>query len=246
MKERPIIFSGPMVRAILDGKKTQTRRLAALRLEGETDGAGLTTASYEPDRRNGWGRCQPGDRLWVREGWGYRGTAYTIGQPTMEVLIDYRADGELRRIDRAHDDRSGLPKQVCRCKGGGESPEYGPSYEHQDELTRFWAAWRSPRFMPRWASRLLLEVTAVRVERLQACGTLDAMAEGMPQTGGEAHALGLIDLARTPGHEWDNRTSVENFARLWDTINGKRAPWASNPWVWVIEFRRAEAQEAAA
>ena len=101
--------------------------------------------------------------------------------------------------------------------------------------------------MPRWASRITLAVEAVRVERLHDVTRDDAMAEGIPQMHGEACSIGLIE-PRGGGPRngpnsrdiWDNSTSVENYARLWDSINGKRAPWASNPWVWVVTFSRME------
>jgi hypothetical protein len=188
-KERPIIFSGPMVRAILAGNKTQTRRIvkgAALSWLTESEFTPEFTANPE-NNLSPYGYA--GDRLWVRETW-------QMNEPPSGAI--YRAGDIAGHID------------------GG---------------------WRPSIFMPRWASRLTLEITAVRVERLQEISTADAMEEGIPQTGGEAHAQGLFNLDRTPGHEWDNRTSVENFAVLWDTINAKRAPWKSNPWVWVIEFK---------
>lgn len=190
-KERPIIFSGPMVRAILAGRKTQTRRI--VKPEPIQAGAwfdwknlrGIAESLFPLYCPYG----KPGDRLWVRETW-------QMNEPPSGAI--YRADDVAGHID------------------GG---------------------WRSSMFMPRWASRLSLDMTGVRAERLQEITTADAMAEGIPQTAGEAHALDLIDLDKTPGHEWDNRTSAENFAVLWDAINGKRAPWESNPWVWVVEFR---------
>lgn len=100
-------------------------------------------------------------------------------------------------------------------------------------------SWRSSTSMPRWASRLTLEVTGVRVERVSAITEADARAEGIPQTAGEAEKLGLYDMFREPGHEWDNRTSVENFARLWASLHGPDA-WERGGWCWAVEFRRVE------
>jgi hypothetical protein len=91
--------------------------------------------------------------------------------------------------------------------------------------------WRTPLFLPRWASRILLEVTGVRVERLQNISERGARAEGFRPTESQ---YGIETCA------------VEEFARGWDSINEKRAPWASNPWVWVIGFKRAAAQMAVA
>ena len=151
MKERPILFSAPMVRAILDGRKTMTRRILTER-HGE----------YCP-----YGH--PGDFLWVRE------TFYNSRMDN-SMPTHYRAD-------------------------------------NQDE--DFQLIWNPSIFMPRWASRILLEITAVRVERLQKISEDDARAEGVsPET-------------------------VGPFSELWDSINRKPGrTWADNPFVWVIEFKR--------
>jgi hypothetical protein len=105
--------------------------------------------------------------------------------------------------------------------------------------------WKPSIHMPRAASRIRLEVASVRLERLQEITADGARAEGVPQMHGEAVRLGLIEPHGSLGDDkpcsvdlWDNATSVENFAKLWDSINGARAPWSSNPWVWVISFRR--------
>jgi hypothetical protein len=227
MRDLGIIFKAPMVRAILRGAKTQTRRVVTgYRVEGPCQHGIFdwyandqwTAAHGGRDLRGGgplrFARTSaaalcpygvPGDRLWVRE--------------TLRV----NEQGEW-----------------CYADGAVVIPPHST-----EQLATLWGpAQRNTRpsiHMPRWASRITLEVTDVRVERLQQLTTAEAMAEGIPQTGGEAHMLGLHDLAREPGHEWDNRTSVENFARVWDRINGKRAPWAENPYVWVLSFKRMEA-----
>lgn len=85
--------------------------------------------------------------------------------------------------------------------------------------------WRSPLFMPRWASRLLLEITDVRVQRAQDISDEDAKAEGVE----------MPDGIPQPPEWWSYR---EEYGHLWDRINGKRAPWSSNPWVWCVNFRR--------
>lgn len=227
MRERPILFSGPMIRAILAGTKTQTRRVCSARvleaiqfLTGSSDGSeptGLCQGSTPDNRLRIWSEdypdegsiavdCpygKPGDRLWARETWGF----------TSQVRADW---------SHTYSDHN---KAFLRFAADGA----------QSDVPR----WRPSIHMPRWASRISLEVTSVRVERLHDIGTADALAEGIPQTAGEAVALGLFP-ENGPGHEWDNRTSVENYAHLWDQINGKRAPWASNPWVWVVSFKRVE------
>lgn len=179
MKERPILFSTEMVRAILDGRKTMTRRVMKPQPElrgnfyefgkaGWSSGITSITPVYGHSLYYACPYGIPGDRLWVKETWAY---------------TDY--------------------KDVCWKATDGES-----------RIIR----WRSPIFMPRWASRINLEITGVRVERLQEMTYHDLEAEGMQ---GELGA------------------ASEEYIKLWDTLNAKRGyPWSSTPWVWVIEFRR--------
>lgn len=188
MKERGILMSGPMVRAILEGRKTQTRR--AIKAE-------IGVANGE------WLKCQygkPGDRLWVRETW-----APCIGgpcEPSNPVL--YRAD----------------------------------QFEHYDELR-----WRPSIFMPRWASRITLEITGVRVERLQDLSESDALAEGI-YAAKSGRLGGTKEVETWDGRNFfyhpDTHAARFDYSSLWDSINGKKHPWASNPWVWVIEFTRIQ------
>lgn len=206
MASRPILFSGPMVRAILGGRKTQTRRTlrGTPSLTGQPEQVDGQTPHICGDSgwhfRRGDGRCewhiacpygQPGDKLWVRETWGARDirgcSAPRIADiDTVNDRVEYRADG---------------------------MPDDG---RH----------WFPSIHMPRWASRLTLEVTAVRVERLQAITEEDAIAEGVD-------AVPVADVPRQ-----GTLCRRDDFAQLWDLINGKRAPWSSNPWVWVVNFRR--------
>lgn len=219
MKERPILFNGPMVRAILDGRKTQTRRIVkpqpanscryemngagdkALHLaDGPPSGASavrktlfVPVKAYSADHRLPCPYGAPGDRLWVRETW---------------ALEDLGEDGQrlVWRVDRA-----------AKWVADGEKPHYlDLDYEP--------ARWRPSIHMPRWASRITLEVTGLRVQRLLDISEEDARAEGLA-------LAGLI----LPGH------AVGCFSRLWDEINGERAPWSSNPWVWIVDFKRVEA-----
>lgn len=204
MKERPILFSGPMVRAILEGRKTQTRRPIRGVPPGITDvrnWGSLDPMASDPSLWGFWGcegfdaaqphncldfeaRCPfgaPGDRLWVRETW---------------------SEEDVHEISyRATDKNPGLLN------------------------------WRPSIHMPRWASRITLEVTGVGVERLQDISQEDAQEEGIRGP--------LIDpeLDRMVGGQIGVMPR-EAFARGWDHINGKRAPWDSNPWVWVVSFRR--------
>lgn len=213
MKERPIIFSAPMVRAILDGRETQTRRVVKLTDSGRVKEPG-SPRNWHLDDPEAVMACPygvPGDRLWVREAWAVPPQLNHL-PPRM---IDQPKPGELR---------PGILAIVCYREGyAGYDPWPG---------TR----WRPSIHMPRWASRLTLEIVSVRVERVQEISEKDALAEGAlefdsPTTfvdhGMQSIYLPSMGYARA------------SFMRLWDSINAKRAPWDSNPWVWVIEFRRA-------
>ncbi len=199
--EKPILFSGPMVRAILEGRKTVTRRL----VKPQPDFLGSMTDPTTPFKTLGPGLhgqivCpygQPGEKLWVRE------TFAVYGDEKM-AAIHYRAD-------RPHD--------VGR-KGLG----YKPSIH-----------------MPRWACRLLLEVTAVRVERLQAGEGETAfesryVAEGINRIhqGDGDYAFHPFKSEPGPGSWLD---PFDAWRELWVSINGAES-WNSNPWVWVVEFKR--------
>ena len=199
-KERPILFSGPMVRAILEGRKTQTRRV--IRNPGRLDG--LMLAGEEPDWCPYGGK---GDRLWVRETWqefDRRETMLSVGygfHPTgdvMEAGVGYRAD-------------------IDEC---GQVPVAGVRRTPK-------GPWRPSIFMPRWASRITLEVEAVRVERLHDISEGDAKAEGV--------ACAASDAVCHMGSRYRH-----GFRHGWDTINGKRGSWESNPRVWVVTFKRVE------
>jgi len=192
MRERPILFNGAMVRAILAGQKTQTRRVAknVVAAHAITGEALADIDSAGPRLRCPFG--QPGDRLWVRETWT---NAWDDGknQWSDPERYHYRADG----IEVAHVD------------GMERSP------------------WRPSIHMPRRACRLVLEITAVRVERLQAITEADAVAEGLSQSESGSWLPGPCDHP-----EWA-------FHQLWAQVYGEPA-WEANPWVWVIEFKRVE------
>lgn len=211
MSERPIIFSAPMVWAILEGRKTQTRRVVKPQPDAVTRG--------EPYQWEYHGAMSPpeaipipcpygvpGDRLLVREAFQYstdaRGTAVMV----------YAADDSARFL-LAEDGGEG---DLCGLGGVADRSRCGP-------VDR----WRSPIHMPRWASRLTLVVKAVRVERVQAISEGDAIAEGVGEADG-----------RCPWCSF-GCSRVEGFRVLWDSINGTAHPWESNPWVWVVEFQRA-------
>lgn len=212
MKERPIIFSGAMVRALLDGTKTQTRRVIKLRhswsIEERDDGSPwpwhldyVTGGEWD-----GWAPCpygRPGDRLWVRETWRH----------TADSLEDARAITDDVASGTAVDYRATYIEDCMR--------ELNFSRKDAETSDRF-ESWRPSIYMPRWASRILLEITEVRVQRLQDISEDDAQAEGITNA----------ECLECDG--WRNA-----YSRLWESINGAGS-WAANPWVWALTFRRVQ------
>lgn len=212
MKERPILFNDEMVRAILYGRKTQTRRVC----QGQRELS--CAADFQIDR------CpygQPGDRLWVREAWCMGGTGY----------------------DEPPND--GRPRHC----GGGRRCFYRatePDVVHEDDASR--SPWRPSIHMPRWMSRIGLDVVSVRVERVQEISHADCMAEGVriytfEATGDHPRMYGFITDADGPDEHGTapHHTAQDAYAKLWDSINAKRGhSWESNPWVWVVEFLRVK------
>lgn len=176
IKERPIIFNGAMVRAILAGEKTQTRRVVKPQPGGMDSYYGKDFRKDFSGRKCPYGK--PGDRLWVRETWGV-GHNYDAIPPNLLRGLEANTHYRAMNIEIA---------------------------EVVDPIK-----WRPSIHMPRELSRILLEVTAVRVERLQDISEKDAKAEGLCKT--------------------------SSFRTLWDSINAKKYPWDSNPWVWAITFK---------
>ena len=218
MKEHPILFSAPMVRAILEGRKTQTRRII------KPQAIGMLEFS---DKR--------GLKLWVREAWrigswredGRIAVDYCDGPRRewlqMPVDTDEQKCAYWRYIKQCNDDCAGLPQINGQWKWEpGKSP----------------CRWRPSIHMPRWASRITLEITNIRVERLQEITEEDAWLEGCEKgiptdNGGFFPKEQQINEHSSIG--WD--CARDWFIDFWDSIN-KKYPWQSNPWVWVIEFRR--------
>lgn len=222
IKERPILFKGEMVRAILEGRKTQTRRVVKLpknhvwgnffdgQVCPEND---LSSLGYPVDEL----RCpygQTGDRLWVRETW-------------QGPLVD--DDIEERPVDLES------PKYCAYAADGSKAPEF---MDADDNLQR---RWRPSIHMPRWASRITLEITGVRVERLQKISDANAISEGV-----EGHYI-EDDWYWRNYRLTDEEAAVspmltcprESFRSLWESISGPGS-WMENPWVWVIEFKRVQ------
>lgn len=222
MTYRPILFSAPMIRALLAGTKTQTRRVVKPQPPHHTVAVGrwqdppgydaawwafLREGAVQEDHPFGgaeihgdpW-RCpygQPCDRLWVRETWAHDASS----------LEECRAK---------HEDIMG---------GGGQ---YGPYYR-ATEIAPDTLHWRPSIHMPRWASRITLEVTGVRVERLQDISEADALAEGIVPAG-DGNGYQLADTTHYSGNP------IDSYRSLWESINGPGS-WDANPWVWAINFK---------
>ncbi|MCY1047579.1 hypothetical protein OV208_40140 [Corallococcus sp. bb12-1] len=234
VRERPILFSADMVRALLDGRKTVTRRLLKPQPAPNAPHDGGTVWEFRPD--NGLHvpcgtvghltvaekmglRCpygQPGERLWVKEAW-RPCVAHSHGMDACDcgdVSITYRADG----AERFFADRD-VPNEWTM-----------PRAAERGNVT--------PLFMPRWASRLTLEVGSVRVERLHDITEEDAQAEGVER---HPESCGWLNYEPSPPFESVSYhlTARESFASLWRSLNGPES-WDANPWCWRVEFRRVE------
>jgi hypothetical protein len=226
---RPILFSGAMVRALLDGRKTQTRRVvkAPKGLSNPADflcvrPGGVNwkdepvgpAVAFGPRDAVEWAYCPYGtigDRLWVRETWAELALYSLDAEGVQEYRTVYRADGEA------------------------------------DGLALVGDRWRPSIHMPRWASRITLEITGVRVERVADISEADAVAEGVgawreewsEKEKAEAFLLsatGQLNVADP------NTIGRRLYRMLWDSINGGTpgCSWVANPWVWALEFRRVE------
>lgn len=207
MKTRPILFSAPMVRALLDGSKTQTRRvvkpqpITRTEFKGEhfvppskrTQGRIISVAVPWVGEASPYG--QIGDQLWVKE------THFLYGRWVKNGLTKTGKQKWQFKADKSKGVHFEAPTTVQTDKETGVG---------------WWK--RSSLFMPRWASRITLEITSVRVERLNDI------------------SIGDVDREGTPAN-YPSGASKDDYAHLWESINGKGS-WDTNPWVWVIEFKR--------
>ena len=231
MKERPIIMQPESVAAILAGRKTQTLRVIlpqppseVLRAEacsGPDCGDGFHFIAKRGEREI----CEwhtkslygvPGDRLWVRETWA---TGKSFDDKSAKQI-------EAACLDAGYK-KPGAPLWYSSMPGALWTHRPWGDNDLQDFKGIGRA--RNAMFMPRWVSRITLELTDVRVERVQDISEADCIAEGI-----DVHGEDLSDRERA-----DERRS--QYAWLWDSINAKRGyPWSSNPWVWVLGFKRVE------
>ncbi|EBG5297091.1 hypothetical protein FI178_19430 [Salmonella enterica subsp. enterica] len=237
MKERGMIFNGGMVRAILDGRKTQTRRPVknvrpdnCLTIHPATaTRSGVYTHVMDAPKYDGL--CPfgvVGDRLWVRETWACLGNEDGC-------CVDW--NGRLCKGDEKSAAR--IYRASCEQKpvdyGWWSIPD-DADWKPHTENEKFEGAWRPSIHMPRWASRILLEITDVRVEQLHSISERDALREGLFQL----PASGRYCLQ--PGMQYfgmASHSAKEVYSWLWASIYGEES-WAANPWVWVIEFKRVE------
>jgi hypothetical protein len=248
MKERPILFSGPMVRALLDGSKTQTRRVVKVRNELPPDWATFASEGHSPSltgeaRPTGsfyWSEEQPaegplktlrrwpilpakhpmagdwywtpspfgkvGDRLWVRE-------TLAATRNDHGYIVDWHYVADNTKVPRM--------------------PGLNPDFNNAMAFAHLARKAVPSIHMPRWASRITLEVTGVRVDRLQGISEADARNEGA------VHAPLLPMGWKKAGCDSDDTVMRSRFAALWDGLNAARGfGWNANPWVWVVEFKR--------
>lgn len=249
MKERPILFSAPMVRAIIAGRKTQTRRVMSPQ-PYSVWGYGVPLPHVDKQRRFGvhaafnvselrvdrWLPCPygtPGDRLWVKE------THAFFSIDAFKYLYGPLASLGLR----AYGGAPLTPGCHLRWQSGDAIVDYAAHPTSPEELRSSpgfstWRSntpdrWRPSIFMPRWASRITLEVTGVRAERLHAITELDALAEGVEGKSVES----VLDGQRGT---YVVGSARDEFADLWRDINGAES-WDANPWVWVVEFAERSA-----
>lgn len=225
-KERPILFSGPMVRAIMEGRKTQTRRIVSPQpevmyeypsqpellefLHPETSG----TYSRESFARNCCKFGLVGERLWVRESFcQLRREHYHDGSKPREAFMDV----------------------YNRVNGCAYAADTQPGTDGDDIRKEYGYKWTPSIHMPRWASRITLEITDVRVERLNDLSEADAIAEGIEPV----RKIWKLYGKRQPGTADATGQPRKSYVSLWEAINGPES-WAENPFVWVVQFRRIE------
>ena len=229
IKERPILFSAPMVRAILEGRKTVTRR--AIKVQPRIDASGNFCVGNSNYGQDGYGKpvtkhfvngcCpygKPGDRLWVRETFALLGNEEGCCIDWQDNLVK----GDERGAARIY--RASCPPGDYGLNQIPAKAEWKPDTEAME----YDGAWRPSIHMPRWASRILLEITDVRVERLQDITYEQAAAEGV-------HRGPLREWCASDEGGACHKYPVSAFRDLWQSVGGS---WDANPWVWVVEFKR--------
>ncbi|HBR7326709.1 TPA: hypothetical protein MIN96_26520 [Klebsiella pneumoniae] len=235
MREKGLIFNSEMVRAILDGRKTQTRRIMAPQ-PADDIGRGIfpnpEVIGWKSSRRHKHGSTtahfchygKPGDRIWVRETWGVVSHAFSDDG----LMIDWVPDRPATAIHEMPFGNGYYSGYAIYAADGDFT--WGDNDGYEDGRS----CWKPSIHMPRAASRILLEITDVRAERLNAISEEDARAEGIIDGGclncGEPEPCGCAN---------PEPDATDAFAYLWQSIYGQEN-WNADPWVWVIEFKRVE------
>lgn len=218
MRERPILLNADMVRAVLNGSKTQTRRIIEWRRTRYTEIAERDDGSKWPwseDCENGgdiWHPCpfgQPGDHLWVRE-----------------TFMDLKG--------------TGIESTTGQFEGFAYRADTPPGSYGDMARKDYGLKWTPSLHMPRKASRITLEINDVRIERLQDISQADAVAEGI-KSGRCGNETSWRDAFYVPGDNQPYFNAETAYGDLWSSIYGADS-WQANPWVWVIEFKRVEGE----
>ncbi|WP_175663097.1 hypothetical protein [Burkholderia ambifaria] len=264
MRELPILFSGPMVRAILEGRKTQTRRVVKVRNELPPAWATFASEGHSLSQDGAprpvsaffWSEeQQPGQPLKSLRRWPILPANHPMAGDWYWTPSPYGRIGDRMWVRESHaqvfkaDIPSGRPTGPIGTMGTPAKPDWNSRYVYSADgpMPKFqWhhvgdsrpVRWTPSIHMPRWASRIMLEITGVRAERLQSITEADAIAEGIDRT-----AAGFWS---TYGQsEADGTYSPRlSYRCLWDGLNAARGHgWDANPWVWVIQFRRIHGSE---
>lgn len=232
IKERPILFSGAMVRSLLNCTKSQTRRAVK----------GLSPDMWiEETASGGFNVCYDGEPSCATGVW-------DVPEHSRPIMCPYGKPGDRLWVRESGWERPERTPQMMREGADTWAPYYYAADGEDGDQLRAWGFKVRPSIhMPRWACRILLEVVSVRVERLQDISEEDAKAEGITRIGKEYINLGDTLFDKGPnfytieldGGNLNRPTAKEAFQGLWESINGPGS-WDANPWVWVVEFKREQ------